>query len=184
MKNTRAARRYAVALMNVSEEQRAVDRVADDLQTIGAALAGSRDLRVMLASPVVSPMKKKAVFDDLFANRVGKETLTFAHLLIHKNREAVLPELIGEFRALLDDRRGLVHVDVATATPLTPAQESRLQQEMERFTGKNVQLRLALDPSIRGGVIVRIGDTVLDGSIRRQLARLREQLLGLNALSN
>jgi F-type H+-transporting ATPase subunit delta len=184
MKNTRAARRYAVALMNVSVEQRAVDRVADDLQTIGATLAASRELRVMLTSPVISPIKKKAVFDALFAKRVGKEILTFAHLLIHKNREALLPDLIEEFRALLDDQRGLVNVDAATATPMTPAQEGRLQKELERYTGKKVQLRLATDPSVRGGLIVKIGDTVLDGSIRRQLVRLREQLLGLNAVSN
>lgn len=184
MKNPRAARRYAVALMNVSVEQKAVDRVADDLRTIGAVLAGSRDLRAMLGSPVIAPMKKKAVFEDLFANRVGKETLTFVHLLIHKNREAVLPELIEEFRALLDERRGIVNVDAATAMPMTPAQKSRLQQELERYTGKKVQLRLAIDPSIRGGLIVKIGDTVLDGSIRNQLVRLREQLLGLNAVSN
>jgi F-type H+-transporting ATPase subunit delta len=177
MKNIRAARRYAVAFFGVAEERGVIDRVAADFDIIGQTLRGSRELRLLLSSPVVSRPRKQAVFHALFDARVGKETGQFLQLLIQKQREALLPELVEEFFALRDARANIVNCDVVTAVPMTTAQEALLRQTLERMTGKGVRIRPTADPSIRGGMVVKIGDRVLDASVRQQLESLRRRFL-------
>jgi F-type H+-transporting ATPase subunit delta len=177
MKHTRVARRYAVALMSVAEEQNAVERVAVDLTTVANAITVSRELRVLIASPVVVAAKKRAVFRDLFAPRLGKETMAFLDLLVVKQREELLLDVAEQFHALHDEKMGIVTADVTTAAELAPEQEQRLSKELERYTGKHVRMRVSLDRTIKGGLLVRIGDTVLDASVRRQLEVMRKRFM-------
>jgi F-type H+-transporting ATPase subunit delta len=178
MKNIKAARRYAMALMAVAGERGVIDAVARDLEAVGQVLRVSRELRVLVASPIVYAAKKEAVFRELFERRVGKETMQFLVLLIKKQREALLPEVVEAFLVLRDERENIVNVDVTAAVDLSPAQETALSGALERKTGKHVRLRLTRDPAITGGLVVKIGDTVLDGSVRHQLARIRRRFVG------
>jgi len=184
MKNIKAARRYAVALLSVTDERRVVDAVAKDLELVGNTFRVSRDLRMLVASPVISRLKKEAVFRELFAGRIGTETQQFLILLIRKQREALLPAVAEEYLALRDERENIVNVDVTAAVDLTPAQETALSGAMARRTGKQVRLRLSRDPAITGGLVVKIGDTVLDDSVRHQLARIRRRFVEASAPSS
>jgi F-type H+-transporting ATPase subunit delta len=177
MKNVRVARRYAQALMPIAEEHRAMDTVAADLSVIGETLRASRDLRLLLRSPVIKEGKKVAIFQDLFAARVNRITFGFVLLLIQKRRESLLPDIIEQFHALRDEKQGIVSVQVTGSTELSAGQERDLAQRMEQYSGKKVRVQFALDSAIRGGLVVRLGDTVLDMSGRRQLERLRERFL-------
>jgi F-type H+-transporting ATPase subunit delta len=177
MKNTRVARRYAHALISSSTSDTSVDTLSRDLDLIGGTLAASRELRLLVASPVVKPEKKGAIFAALFGKSIGKETQAFLDLLIEKQREEHLPAIITEFNALCDLRRGIVNVHVVSAADLPSAQKQSLQKELGRITGKHVRLSTAVDAALRGGLVVRVGDTVLDASIRRQLEILRERFL-------
>jgi F-type H+-transporting ATPase subunit delta len=177
MASTRIARRYAAALMEVAEEARAVDRVAADLELIGATVRGARDLRLLLGSPVVSGARKKGVLDALFAARIARPTSLFLALLVQKQRERYLPDIVEQFAALRDERQGVVTAEVAAAVELSAAQQQELGRRLEQATKKRVRLRLRRDADIGGGVVVRIGDTVFDASVRHQLKVLRERLL-------
>ncbi len=177
MNRIRVARRYAQALMDIAEEQQAVEEVAADLDSVDAALRASRALRLLLTSPVVREGKKNAVFQELWGSRLHRCTMAFLLLLIRKQREGVLPEVIGEFAALRDQKLGVVGAEVRTAVPVSTAQEKELGARLSRSTGKTVRIRTTVDPSVRGGLVVRIGDTVVDASVRRQLERLRERFL-------
>lgn len=177
MKSIGVARRYARALMEIAEEQHAVEQVATDLASVAANLNASRELRLLLTSPVIREGKKRAVFQELWGSHVHRSTMAFLLLLTKKQRERVLPEVIGEFAALRDQKVGVVGAEVRTAVPISAAQETELGAGLSRSTGKTVRLRTTVDPSIRGGLVVRIGDTVVDASVRRQLERLREQFL-------
>ena len=146
MKNIKAARRYAVALLAVAQERGAVDAVAADLEAIGRILAGSRDLRLLVASPIITASRKQAVFRELFGKQVAKETLLFITLLTAKQREALLPAVVEEFLALRDARANVVNVDVTAAVDLTPAQATTLSGTLERQTGKQVRLRTTRTP--------------------------------------
>ncbi len=177
MKSIRVARRYAHALMEIAEEQKAADSVAADLAAIEADLKGSRELRLLLSSPVIHEGKKRAVFRELWETRVSRTTMAFVLLLTRKQREGVLPGVIEEFSVLHDQKRGVVGADVRTSVPISAAQERDLSAHLMRSTGKKIRLRTAVDPALRGGLVVRIGDTVVDASVRRQLERLRERFL-------
>jgi F-type H+-transporting ATPase subunit delta len=184
MKNVRVARRYAQALMAIAEEQKVVDDVAGDLADIGRVLATSRELRALLSSPVVREGKKKAVFLELWETRVNRTTMAFILLLTHKQREHVLQDVINEYHALRDEKLGVVGADVRTAVAMSAAQERDLGARLTRSTGKKVQVRAAVDPAIQGGLVVRIGDTVVDASVRRQLERLRKRFREGEPLTN
>ncbi len=175
MRNTRVARRYAVALMAVAEEQKAIDGIAADLASVRDTASASRELRVLIASPVVSAGKKRAVLREIFASRIGRVSMAFLDLLVAKQREDLLIEIAEQFEALRDEKLGIVTADVTAATQLGPEQERRLGGGLEHYTGKRVRLRVVLDREIKGGLLVRIGDTVLDASVRRQLEVLRKR---------
>jgi F-type H+-transporting ATPase subunit delta len=177
MKNIRAARRYAVALMAVAEEQHAIDRVASDLELVANVLKSSREMRLLLTNPVISPGTKKSVFREIFSARVGEETLVFLFLLVSKRREPLMLEIAEEFSALRDEKYGIVNVDVTSAIELAGGQEKELKEQLERYTRKKVRIRTLLDASIKGGLLVRIGDTVLDVSVKHQLLQLRQRFL-------
>lgn len=176
MKNTRVARRYAQALMMTTDSTAAIDTIAADLELIRNTLETSRALRRLVASPIVSVERKRNVFRELFGARVSRTTLSFLELLTEKQRETILPEIIEQYHALRDERYGIVNVDVAAAIEVTPQQEQRLAAQLERYTKKKVRLRFTIDKALQGGLRVKIGDTVLDASIKHQLALLRERL--------
>lgn len=184
MKNLRVARRYAAALMAAAETDSTIDRTAKDLEAIAAVMASSADLRRMVTSPVVSSAKKRAVFGEIFGSRIAEGTMGFIELLIRKQREFHLIDIIEQFGVLRDDKFGIVTVDVTSAVALSAAEEKDLHARLERFTGKKVRVRVAVDAAIRGGLIVRIGDTVRDASVTRQLELLRERFLTAGPLSN
>lgn len=184
MRNLRVARRYAVALMSAAESAHALDRVAADGDAIAGTLRGSRELRLLLASPIVSPVKKRAVLHELFGKSAGPLMLAFLDLMTAKSREAHLADIIEQFGVLRDEKLGIVSVDVTSAAALRPADAAGLTQALERYTRKKVRVRVTLDKALKGGLVVRIGDTVLDASIRRQLEILRERFRSGGPLSN
>lgn len=175
MRSTRVARRYAQALMSAAEERRILEATTADLTKIAGVIQGSRDFRAFLNSPVVSIPRKKSVLREVFGTTVGPETLAFLDMLVTKQREGELAGIIEQFHALHDLKMGIANVDVTSALELTAQQQKALQKELEQRTGKSVRLRVAVDTSIRGGLVVRIGDTVLDASLSHQLERLRER---------
>jgi F-type H+-transporting ATPase subunit delta len=177
MKHARVATRYAAALMGAAEESKAIDTVARDLEMLRVTLASSRELQRLLESPIVSPAKKRAILTEIFGPRLGQLTMEFLSLLVEKNRELVLSAAIERWFALRDERMGIVMVDVTTAVEMSADQKREITAALERTTGKAVRVRTATDATIKAGLIVRIGDTVHDGSMRRQLERLRERLV-------
>jgi F-type H+-transporting ATPase subunit delta len=177
MKNMRVARRYAGALMEAAEEGNAIEATATDLALVASALRTSRDLWLLAQSPVVSPAKKAAVFRAVFASRIGKGTMDFLDLVIDKQREGHLAEIVEQFALLRDEKMGIVSVDVTTAVEFTPSQRTDLSNELERYTKKKVRIRMTVDRAIKAGLVVRIGDTVLDASMRRQLELLKARFL-------
>ncbi len=175
MTHSRAARRYAAALMGAAEEIKVAEAVAQDLQMVGATLRDSRELRLLVSSPIVPASKKAGAFKALFASRVSPQTMVFINLLIAKQREGILAETIEQYMKLRDIQMGIVNITVASAVELTGKQEEALRGQLERLTGKKVRLHLALTPEIKGGLVVRVGDTVLDASVKRQLEMLGER---------
>lgn len=183
MRNTRVARRYAVALMAASAELKTIDSVAADMAKLGAVLRGSRELSLFIASPIIQASKKKAILQEVLKPVVGQEVLTFCLLLARKGREEHLPEIVDQFIQLNNERLGIVDVDVRSAVPLADDQKAKLQKQMEQYTSKTVRLKAVVEKDLMGGLLIQVGDTVLDGSVRHQLELLKDRFVAGGTLS-
>jgi len=170
------ARRYASALHEEARQQSRSKPVDRDIETIDEALKASRELVGFFKSPIISRDKKKAVIDSLFGNRVDELTLQFLKLLVDKQREDIVPEVIEAYRILRDEHLGIMAATARVAQPLSGGEEKELVDTLGKMTGKSIRLSVELDPGLLGGAVVRVGDTVYDGSIRNHLELLREQM--------
>jgi len=181
MSETRAAYRYALSLLEVAEEFKALDAVGADVDHLGSVLRSSPEFRRFVRSPIIRAEKKRAVMGELFQGKMSDVTYKFLLLLVAKNRAAILPEIVAEFKRLRDERLGIMEVTVRSAVALGAGQEKDLIAHLERVTKKHVRMNASVDASLIGGLALRYGDTVWDGSVRRQLASLRQRLIEGNA---
>ena len=170
------ARRYAQALTEEAQGAGQLDAVDADVALLAETLDGSRELRAALTSPVVSHAKKEAVLDRLFGGRLSDLSLRFLRLLVAKQRDGLIPEILAAYHRLRDERTGTVEATVRTAKPIGPDEAERLKAALEARAGKTVRMRIDVDPSLVGGLVVRLGDVVYDRSVKHQLETLREQL--------
>lgn len=175
--DTRVARRYASALFQTAVAAGASEAVERDMAAFMNLWAGEGGLRFALVSPLIPADRKKAVLAGVLGNDANSVTSSFLNLLVDKRREEVLPAAYEEFSRQADEARNLVRAKVTVAAPLVPAQETALRAALEQRTGKHVEMETSVEPGILGGVVVRMGDTILDGSVRGSLERLRERLL-------
>jgi F-type H+-transporting ATPase subunit delta len=176
-RDLRAARRYATALFATAEKQNKLDAVTRDLRIIVDLMDTTPALDEMWSSRVVPAGKKRDLVGKLFAASVDTLSLSFLRLLVDKRREDILSLVRLEVQQLSDASRHLVRAEAIFAIEPTAAERTDLAKSLEQRTGEHVDLTVSVDPTILGGVVVRMHDTIIDGSVRGTLERLREQLL-------
>ena len=175
MSNLRTANRYAEALMTTAEELHKLKDVSDDLTVIRRIINESHEFQLFLKSPVVKKEKKQQVFETTFGKAIQPLTLKFLSLLAEKGREDILLDIIEAFFRLQDETLGIVNVYVKAAAELSAQQTVQLERRFEAYSKKKVHVDVSLDSKLIGGFIVRIGDTMFDGSVKRQLELLRKR---------
>jgi len=172
------ARRYARALFSIGVDRGDFEQLGRELGDLAALWSAEPDLRQALENPVFSPTEKRAVLEQLLPRVApSPEAQKFVLLLLERRRIALLPAISRSYRELSDAHTGRVRALVTSAQPLGPAEVDRVRRSLEQRTGKRVILETAVDPSLIGGLVARVGDLVLDGSVRTQLATLRSRLL-------
>lgn len=165
-------------MLDVAEEGNFLDKATEDLQKIKDVLDQSRELIMALRSPLVKGDAKARILHEIFRNDIGDKVMLFLKLLANKKRAGLLPEVIEEFHALLDEKKGVVNVEVKSAVKLGDDQAKELVNGLASYTGKKIRAKMTLDEALIGGVTVKIGDTILDGSVRHQLVLLKHALAG------
>ncbi len=175
MTNVRVARRYAEALMNTAEEQKEIEHVAADVEMIDRLTRDSREFHLFLKSPVIKKEKKQTVLLEIFGKKTCSLTNDFLRLIAEKGREDLLSDIIQQFLLLREEKLGIVSVTIKAAIGLSKDQEEKVRRHFEGMTGKKVRLAFSLDKQVIGGFVARVGDTVYDGSVKRQLQMLRER---------
>ena len=172
------ARRYAKALLEIGVATNTFDANGKELDRAADTLRASPELRVTLENPIFSLEKRKLIMDELMRRlALSKTVRNFIMLLLDKGRIASLPDIARAHRALVDEHAGRVRATVISARPLDPMLETRLKTALEKSSGKVVIFEKREDPTILGGLITQLGDTLYDGSVRTQLQELREELL-------
>jgi F-type H+-transporting ATPase subunit delta len=171
------ARRYAQALFDVAQRDGTVEKIEQDLDTIDAALRAEPMLQRVLRAPTIARDRKKALLQQIFGTGVTQLTMRFLNMLVDRRRESILTQINREFKQLSYRFRNILPVTVYVATRLTPEERQQLTRSLTAKTGKTVELSEEVDPSLMGGAMVRLGDTIIDGSVTGHLRRLRQQLL-------
>ncbi|MDR3709771.1 MAG: F0F1 ATP synthase subunit delta [Capsulimonadaceae bacterium] len=175
---SRVAKRYAAALFDVAERDNAIEAVLKDLTLVETYFEQVPYLKSLVMQPLVSIHRKQRVLSDAFGDRTTATTVNFLYLLVRKRRTSIVYDVIREFRAAYDENQGRIIARVQTAVEIDKKQLASLQQALVKRTGKKVELRTEIDPAMIAGVRVRLGDTVIDGSISGRLEKVRQQLLG------
>ena len=173
------AERYAKALFELADDRKALDEVAGDLQALRRVMEESGDFRRLIRSPVLSRAEQgKAV--AAVADRAGFSALTrnFLGVTARNRRLFVLPGVIAAYLKELADRRGEVTAEVTAARPLTPAQTEAVSSQLRKAVGGKVSIDLRIDPSLIGGLIVKVGSRMVDASLKGKLARLQLAMKG------
>ena len=158
-KDSRVARRYASALFEIAVRDSLVDVIASDLALVEAFVRDVPYLRAVLLQPLVSDTQKLKVLSDAFGDRTTATTLNFLYLLVRKQRENLVDEVIAEYRKLADEKADRVSAVVQSAVPLSDDQLASITTALEARTGKNVRVSAEINPEIVGGLLVRIGGT-------------------------
>lgn len=167
--------RYGKALFAAAAEHKEEARVQADLQGARTAIL---DLEPVLRHPRVAPAEKKRRLSQALGGKVSSTTQKFLELLIDKKRFDLLPVIISDLGKLVAEKNNTAKAVVKTARPLSADAQAKLKKGLAAFSGKNVELDIKEDPELIGGLIVRLGDWVLDSSLRGQLKNLRETING------
>jgi F-type H+-transporting ATPase subunit delta len=172
-----ASLQYANALADIALAQGAAEPTVKQLDDFAAAFAESAELRTFLASPAVDLQAKHGVIEKLVA-RLGASRIirNFLFLIADNHRSHILTEIVAAFQQVVRQRQGLAEAEISSAVEMSAAQKAELAKTLERLTGKKIETKYSLDPALLGGAVVRIGDTIYDGSLRSRLNEMRAHL--------
>lgn len=177
MTSSTVARSYADALFELGNRTQDHDGFARAIDLVGALIETDGRIREFLGSPKIAIAAKKAALRKVLEQRVPRLFLNFLLVVLDKRRHRLLPEIAREYRLLLDEHLGRLHVQVTLAHEPDERTEREIAAELTRILGRNVIPHVRVDPAILGGIVARYGDRVLDGSLRRRLVSLRHRLL-------
>jgi len=180
MANETLARRYATAVFSLAQEANAAERVGNDLSEIARTIASDRTIAEFFVAPTISRYDKERALTEAFRGRFDEIALHTLLLLVRKRREAILSELIVEYRKLELQARGAEALVLTTARELSESEVRDLVARLERLYSKKFEVSVQRDPSLIGGVRVRVGDRRLDASIAGRLEELSRSLFAQN----
>lgn len=165
---------YARAMLKVVEAEGDADRLSDELLGVAAAFGESEELKGALTDPLLPFEKKQAIVSDLIGRRASGVTVSLVNMLIGVGRIKDFPEITKRIMELAAEAEGEVVAEVTSAFELDAATQERLTTRLSEVTGKRVKLHVVVDPTVVGGLVAQVEDTLFDGSVRNRLLELRE----------
>ena len=167
---------YANAMLEVARAEGRLEDVEDEVFRFARAFESSDELRMALSDASLPAERRVAVVEDLLGAKALRVSVALVVLVVAAGRAGELPEIVDRFVELAAAEHRRAVAEVRSAVALTPDQTERLREALNRATGKDVELKVVIDPSVLGGVVARVGDVVIDGSVRRRLEQLKEQI--------
>ena len=167
---------YARALFEIARAEGSLDEVEDELFRFARSYEGSDALRNALTDDQVPAAKRQAIVEDLLGGKATATTTQLVSMVVGSGRGRDLPAIIDQLVARASSSKNLEVAEVRTAVALTDDQQARLAAALANATGKQVNLKVVVDPSVLGGIIATVGDTVIDGTVRTRLDQLKARL--------
>ncbi len=176
MIESRIARKYATALFSSSKRISQVEKVSADLEAISDLLRKLPRLKSFLESPQILEKEKEELIITTFKGRMAEALFSFLILVLRKHRIPYLLPMAEEFKRLVKEDQGIVSAHLISARQMESSLSEQIKAELEKSSGKKVELKMQVDPDLIGGMIIIWGDRIIDRSIRYQLSQLKEQM--------
>lgn len=170
------ANRYAEALFELSEEENITKEIYNELNNVVDIIKNNKDLDNVLKSPLVAKAEKVQLIETLFNTKINNNLKNFLKILVEKGRISSLKSIKLTFKELLNDKHNIIEGTVISAIALTDEKVKELEEKLSKKYNKNVTLENKVDESILGGVLVRLGNTQIDGSVKTRLDNIKDQL--------
>lgn len=177
MLNQGVARRYASALFDLARDKGQMDQVDNELGMVIGMIDSNPQFKAVVEDVLIAPEVKRDLFAKLFVGKVSPLVLNFLQVVVSKRREAYLPQMYRVYLDLANEARGIVEVEVRSAVPLPEETAQKLEQNLVSRLGKRVKFQTQVAPELLGGLVVRVGDQLMDGSVRTRLRRMRDRLI-------
>jgi F-type H+-transporting ATPase subunit delta len=171
------ANKYSQAMFDIACEQEKLEEIGSDLRSVRDTLRMNPDLRKFINHPLIPTQSKKDTMHQIFADSVAPVVLQFLYVMIDRHREPVIEAAVDGFIDLARSARNIEVAKIRVVHPLSAAEEQKLMAGLETLTGKRIDPSYIVDPSIIGGIVIQIGDRLIDGSLLRQLQDLEHVLL-------
>lgn len=179
MSEVTVAIRYAKALIDLAEEQNALEAVKDDMVLLYKTIRSNPELGAVLANPIVSHSKKKAILADVFAAKVSKVSMAMFNIMVDKGRGEVLYTTAHEFIALYDIKHNVTYAKVVSASEISEANKKTLLDEVQKAIGGTIKLNTQVDPSLIGGFVLTVGDRQVDTSVAASLKKIKKEFASI-----
>lgn len=170
------SRNYAEALLALATKAGDREGFGVMIRDVANAIGQDATVKLFLESPRVSYERKNEIMSQAFGDRVPRVFLRFLQTMVHNRRQMMIPEIATEYSKLLDAEEGRVHAEVTLARPASDAETASIGTQLSRVLGKTVLPQVSVDAAIMGGIIVKVGNTVMDGSVRRRLSKLATRM--------
>ncbi|MEJ2678002.1 MAG: ATP synthase F1 subunit delta [Gemmatimonadota bacterium] len=180
MRETTIARSYAEALFELASRRKEHDAVLTAFEAFGTLLEGAPEIRTFLETPKISANDKRKVLRAALEGRAPEIFVNFLQVVVDHRRQRLLRLVEREYRTLVDEHEGRLHVNVTLAREPDEAQRRQIAADLSRTLGKEVEPHIRVNANIMGGIVVRFGDQVLDGSLKRRLSSLRRRMLDVD----
>jgi F-type H+-transporting ATPase subunit delta len=167
---------YASALFSVAKAEGRLGDVEDELFRFARVLEGSDELRTALTDPHIAASRRQQVIEDLLGGKASDTTVALISLVVGTGRASDLPAIIGTLVEMSARENNRKVAEVRSAVPLTDDQKTRLAAALAGRLGGEVEIKVVIDPSVLGGAVTQVGDTVIDGSVRHRLSQLKESI--------
>ncbi len=177
MINTKASKRYASALFDISLEKGNLDVILKDFQLIKDTIGISREFENVLLSPIINYSKKNAIFLEIFGDKLDKLTYEFMKLIISKKRDAMTSQIIEEFIVLYNQHNNLIPVEIITAVELVDESKNSINSKISTYLNKTIIPNFKVNKNLKGGIKIQVDDWVFDASIKSKLEGIRESLI-------
>ncbi|SET16477.1 ATP synthase F1 subunit delta [Anaerobranca gottschalkii] len=176
MKST-IANRYALGLFKIAEENNLVDRITEDCLFLMEVFNTTPELQRIFENPKISKEDKLSLINQGLKDNLHQHTIAFIALMVEKGRASQIKDSLASYVNLAEKAKGLINVEVTTAIELDEEQIQRLREGLIKMTRKEINIKSIKDPSILGGVIIKLGNKVIDGSIKHQIDKIKDSLL-------
>lgn len=177
MLNKSVARRYAEAFFSIAREANKIDEFQQELEKIVSAIDETESLKEYFAHLLIPAKAKKEVATKIFGGQISQLTLNFLLMVIDKRRETYIGVITDEYKAMADESRNITKAELVTAVAVADEDVKALAEKLSATMGKTVQLELKVDPALIGGLKLKMGDKIVDGTVAKRLQLLKNQLI-------